>query len=412
LNLLYQSSPNQSHLCREYLINHYQKHLHYQPKPFQFIDDYREPKNYRIAVIVSLYNASDKLEFFLTILAQQTLCQKKEVEIILIDSGSPQAEYQVFQQLLPQLDLPIVYARSEKRETIQSAWNRGIALSQSAYITCLGVDEIIVPWGLEILAQELDKDRNLDWVVGHSLVTEVDSHGNWIKDVMLYNRSNFAQDLVYLDTCYLTYVGGLYRRDIHHRFGYYDETFRGAGDTEFKNRILSQINCRLVNQVLGVFCNYPSARTTQSPLAEIEDLRAWYLYRTVGGVEYFCQNQDLSRVENLLLHCLNYRKSFLTNPSTDFALAMSIIAFLEKNYSDSPLLNFAEGVKKISEYYCKIELNEKRKNFAFLLLKLQQMSNYFEKKHKQIALNIGLNNLNFTYQIFNDNRFQQHFYLW
>lgn len=64
-----------------------------------------------------MYNAESKLGFFLSILTQQSLFQKQEAEIILIDSASPQNEYQLFQTLLPQLkqlNIPIVYARSEK----------------------------------------------------------------------------------------------------------------------------------------------------------------------------------------------------------------------------------------------------------------------------------------------------------
>ena len=55
---------------------------------------------------------------------------------------------------------------------------------------------------------------------------------------MPYDRRKYQQDLVYLETCYLSWVGALYRRSIHDRFGYYDGSFRGAGDTEFKSRIL------------------------------------------------------------------------------------------------------------------------------------------------------------------------------
>ena len=41
---------------------------------------------------------------------------------------------------------------------------------------------------------------------------------------------------------------------------------------------------RGIPQTLGVFLNYPEERTTASPKAEIEDLRAWYLHRTVAGL--------------------------------------------------------------------------------------------------------------------------------
>ena len=52
LNLLYQANPDRAQLCQEYLLNQYQTHLDYQQKPWEFIDDYREAKNYRVSTSV------------------------------------------------------------------------------------------------------------------------------------------------------------------------------------------------------------------------------------------------------------------------------------------------------------------------------------------------------------------------
>ncbi|MGI0479658.1 glycosyltransferase [Geminocystis sp. CENA526] len=412
LNLLYAPSDNSAQLTYDYLLNNYQHLLNYQEKPYEFIEDYRQKKNYRVSVIVSLYNAESKLGRFLSILTQQPIFHKQEAEIILIDSGSPQQEYQVFQQLLPSLNIPIVYARSEARETIQSAWNRGILLSQSPYITFLGVDEIITIDALDILADKLDRNPDLDWVIGHSIVTEVDDKGNWVKDLMAYHRHNFEQNLVYLDTCYLTYVGGLYRRDLHGRFGFYDETFRGAGDTEFKNRVLPHIKCALVDNLLGIFLNYPDDRTTQSPLAEIEDIKAWYLYRSLGGIKYAFQKQNIEEVEKLLLHCFNYRKTFLEKNSTDLGLAYNLILWLEENARKSPYLQFSKGIKKILESYQNLEYIHNNNSLLWQLWQTKTITENIAYHHQNIAQNLRINNFSIDYQIFNDNRYQQHFLLW
>lgn len=411
LNLLY-ASPNSSQLIYEYLTNNYQNLLNYQEKPYEFLTDYRSKKNYRVSIVISLYNAESKLARFLSILAQQTIIQKQEAEIILIDSGSPQQEYKVFQAIQSELNLPIIYARSKERETIQSAWNRGILLCQSPYLTFLGVDEMITADGIEILADKLDGDDNLDWVVGNSLVTEVDENGHWLRDIMTYNRDNFHQDLVYLDTCYLTYVGGLYRRNLHSRFGFYDENFRGAGDTEFKNRVLPHIHCGFVNHLLGIFWNYPDDRTTQSPLTEIEDLKAWYLYRSLGGLKYAFDNKDTGRIEKLLLHCLNYRKSFLTNQSTDIDLAYQLILWLAENNPNSSFLQLREGIDKIRQIYQKLEYFNDKKPYFWQLWDNKQLFNKINRIHQEILASLTGENILLPYYIFNDNKYQQHHLLW
>ena len=392
----------------------YQDNLNYVGQEYEFISDGRHKSQYRVSIVVSLYNAAHELTRFLQVLGHQTLLQKQQAEVILIDSGSPLHEHQIFQQLAPQLSIPIVYARTQKRETIQSAWNRGILLSRSPYITFLGVDETIVAEGLEILADELDRDSNLDWVVGHSLVTNVDRQGNWLNDVMLYDRRGYVQDLVYLDTCYLTYVGGLYRRNIHARFGYYDSSFRGAGDTEFKNRVLPYIQSKMVNRVLGIFGNYPHQRTTQSPLAEIEDLRAWYLHRTLAGVRYAFNQRSPEEAETLLYHTLAYRKSFYNHLSTDFDYAYNVSQFLAAKHPNSPLLKYFTGIKTMLNAHRNLEYLPDLPSLSYIN-RVWQTHNLAQKtavEHQNIARSLGKDNFSFNYQLFNDNRFEQHSSFW
>ncbi len=411
---MYGDVKQQEKLSEQLLQQAYQDNLNYVPQEYELIGDRRYKSQYRVSIIVSLYDAANKLTRFLEVLAHQTLLQKKQAEVILVDSGSPAQEYLIWQQLASELRIPIVYARTQKRETIQSAWNRGIFLSRAPYITFLGVDETIIPEGLEILADELDRDANLDWVVGHSLVTNVDRQGNWLSDVMLYDRRDYKQDLVYLDTCYLTYVGGLYRRNIHHRFGYYDSSFRGAGDTEFKNRVLPYIQSKIVNRVLGIFWNYPDRRTTQSPLAEIEDLRAWYLHRTLSGVQYAFNQRHPEEAEILLYHALGYRKSFCKHLSTDFDYAYNLSQFLARKHPHSSFLRYFTGIKTMLnanrnlEYLPDLPLL----SYTALVWQTYNLAQKIAVEHRNIGKSQGLDNFNPNYELFNDNRFEQHSNFW
>ena len=114
------------------------------------------------------------------------------------------------------------------------------------------------------------------------LVTSLDKNSYFDHDVMSHIRNGAEKELTYLETCYTYWVGGMYRKEIHNKFGYYDDAFKVAGDTEFKSRILKFMNVGYIDQNLGIFLNYPDERKSESPLAEIEDLRAWYLYRSQG----------------------------------------------------------------------------------------------------------------------------------
>lgn len=400
--------------CLELIEKSYYHHQENQEREYEIFDDRRNKSEYKVSVIVSLYNAHEKLPLFLKTLKNQTLMQKGVGEIILVDSGSPGEEYKIFQEIAPELELPILYVRSKERETIQSAWNRGINLAHSPYLSFLGVDETIISDCLEVLAHELDKDSSLDWVIGHSLVTNVNQQGEWVNDIMLYDRKNYDQDLVYLETCYLSWVGALYRRSIHDRFGYYDATFRAAGDTEFKNRLLPHLKTKAINRTLGLFWNYPDERTTQSPLAEIEDMRAWYLHRTLAGVKYAFNNRSVEELEKMLYYTLCYRKSYCQHWSTDLDYAYNICLLLQEKSPNSSALRYFEGINTLLTAYRGLDWLE-TPSLTFPIQTLNQTRS-IAQKIEQEHHNLWKPEYSFggqpVYDIFHDNRHEQHSFLW
>lgn len=387
----------------------------YEPKPLAIKDDRRTAGQPRVAVIVSLYNAAEKLELFLTMLSRQTLLRKRKVEVILIDSGSPTDEREVFQEFHRTAPFDVLYARSADRETIQAAWNRGIKLARAPYLVFLGVDETIFPETLELLAQELDSHPKADWVMANSLVTAVDEAGLHKNDIMTYDRTGAVKDHVLLETCYVSWVGGMYRASIHERFGYYDETFRGAGDTEFKNRVLPYIGVRFVDRMLGMFLNYPEGQTTASPMAEIEDSRAWYLFRTPGGLRYLFENRPVEEAEDLLLQCLGYRKSYCGHLSSDIELAAPLARYILSRKPHSALarllladLETIQQNLQNLEFFSTMPQNHELKA---AMLEAWLHAALAQERHRIAIKTLG-RAATPTYQLMNDNRFEQHSWLW
>ena len=403
-------AESRSEACEALLRRAFEAHRSNPPRPWERIDDRRSSGPCRAAVIVSLYKAADKLPFFLHALANQTLLASGALEVILVDSGSPEGEYDVFSKCLESLRMPVVYARSAERETIQAAWNRGISLARAPYLAFLGVDETLLPDALEVLAGELDRDGSLDWVTGSSLMTRVDQHGTWKDDVMLYDRSDYHPTLPYLDTAYLSWVGALYRRSIHERFGYYDATFGAAGDTEFKYRVLPRLKTRSIPRTLGIFLNYPETRTTESPRAEIEDLRAWYLHRTEGGIRYAFEGRDPQEVRDLFYRALCYHKSFWRHTSTDLEYASQLAAYLKRRAPGLLPAEHAAAVRRVLDAYRSIDWLPRLSRWgpALALWRARRVASTAQAAQGRL----GNSPVKPLYHVFNDNRFEQHRNVW
>ena len=407
--VLYGSHAAKEAAVHNYLMTAYQRGLSSQARDWEFVDD-RRKSSARVAIIVSLYRAEPKLRLFLTAIAEQTLVRRGVAELVLVDSGSPSGEYAVAKALFEKHSLNAVYARSRQRETIQSAWNRGIHIARAPYLVFLGVDETLYPEGLDALMRVLDSNPSVDWVMANSLVTEVDEDGLFKRDIMPYDRTGGTKDHAYLETCYLSWVGGMYRKSIHERFGYYDETFRAAGDTEFKNRVLPYINVKFLPSTLGLFLNYPDDRTTASPLAEIEDTRAWYIHRSPGGIRYAFGSREPDEALRLFYAALGYRKSYCKHISSDLEFALCLLRYARNQGSARDLGPIASDLETLIENMRRIDWTDQyfsRLAPAALLATSWRAAARFGRQHAR-----RMPDASPTYKLLNDNRYEQHFWLW
>lgn len=114
----------------------------------------------KVSVIVSTYKSAEFIWGCLEDLVTQTLYEKGELEIIIIDSASPENEGEIIQEF--QENYPnIIYQRTRERETLYCAWNRAIKLARGSYLTNGNTDDRRCFNALEIMANYLDNNREI-----------------------------------------------------------------------------------------------------------------------------------------------------------------------------------------------------------------------------------------------------------
>lgn len=103
------------------------------------------------SVVVSTHAAERLLAGCLDMLLAQSIGDG--LEVIVIDSGSPEREADV---IVPYLaDERIRYVRTE-RETLYAAWNRALAMARGRYFANVNTDDWIAPHALATFAAALD----------------------------------------------------------------------------------------------------------------------------------------------------------------------------------------------------------------------------------------------------------------
>lgn len=209
-------------------------------------------KRIKVSVIVSTYKSAEFIWGCLEDLVTQTLYEKGEVEIIIIDSASPENEGEIIQEF--QENYPnIIYQRTQERETLYCAWNRAIKLARGLYLTNGNTDDRRCFNALEIMANYLDNNREISLVYADQLITTIKNdtfattpalkHWNW---------PNYSYQQMRQGCC----VGSqpMWRKMLHDKYGYFQENFRCAGDYEFWLRIgIQGEKMALIPEILGLY---------------------------------------------------------------------------------------------------------------------------------------------------------------
>jgi glycosyltransferase involved in cell wall biosynthesis len=209
-------------------------------------------KKITVSAIISTYKSVEFIRGCLEDLVTQTLYEKGELEIIVIDSASPENEQEIVEEF-QQKYANIIYQRTAARETLYRAWNRAIKLARGRYITNANTDDRRCFNALEVMANYLDNNSDTSLVYADQLITTIKNdtfattsalkHWYWPP----YSYQQMRQGCC---------VGSqpMWRRIIHDKYGYFGEDFRCAGDYEFWLRIASQgEKMALIPEILGLY---------------------------------------------------------------------------------------------------------------------------------------------------------------
>ena len=188
-----------------------------------------------VSAIVSTYNSEEHIRGCLEDLVGQTLYRKGQLEVIVVDSGSDQNEQAVVREFQARYSR-IAYIRTEEREGIYAAWNRGIRRSRGRYLTNANTDDRHRQDSLETMAKHLDEQPNVALVYGDVFVTNF-KHQTFASHLRCgyHIRPDYSREMM-LSGCHMG-PQPMWRRSLHEQVGYFDESFRAAGDYEFWCRL-------------------------------------------------------------------------------------------------------------------------------------------------------------------------------
>jgi len=268
-----------------------------------------------ITAIVSTYKSERYLPGCLEDLLAQTIADR--LEIIVIDSGSPENERAVVESFQAR-HAGIRYVRTE-RETIYAAWNRAIHLATAPYLTSANADDRHRPDALEKLVKALEAHPGCALAYADCAVCETVHPDFGYTEIRGYYRWPDFDPVLLFRGCY---VGPqpVWRRSLHQRYGVFDPEYRSAGDYEFWLRMAATERFLHVPEVLGLH---------------------WYAESSLGH-----QNRDLTREESERAKSLRWPVRWGTRPTESFRTLQHIPAVERQRKRQAELTSRIEALEK------------------------------------------------------------------
>jgi GT2 family glycosyltransferase len=269
----------------------------------------------KVTAIVSLYNSLEYVDECLRDLIEQSLYKRGELEILVIDSNSPQdegARVEWYQWQYPN----IVYHRTTRRETLYQAWNRGVQMARGEFITNANSDDRHHPQGLEVMYNALVDNPTIDLVYGD--VYESSTANERFDANPKTSRYRYPSYFAPLSLLYYQFgCQPMWRKRVHDTIGGFSAQLKAAGDWDFCIRFsLAGLRALHIPEVLGSFLNRPTSISTSDSTSTREQ----------GEVKNYYLNQEnilaLYRIEGSSIETPQDRARALT----DFAMRASTMA--------------------------------------------------------------------------------------
>lgn len=184
----------------------------------------------RISVVIPAYNMADLLPYAVESAAPQA------DEVVMVDDASTDGTFEVMSTLVNRYP-NVRIVRNATNQYLAEALNVGISAARGRYIVPLDADNQLALGSLALLAESLDKDRDIDIAYGAMSVMEVAGERAGEEWTSTWpGQFDFRRQLKHQNQIPST---SMYRRRVWERVGGYRRRCRTAEDADFWCRATS-----------------------------------------------------------------------------------------------------------------------------------------------------------------------------
>ena len=207
----------------------------------------------KVSTITACYKSGRYLKGFLENVQTQT---HKDLEIVLDHNDPPDEEISLVEKHNEKFD-NIFHVRVDGVDPLGISWNRCIENASGDYLCIWSVDDLRTPDSIEIMANVLDENSDIDYVFGnYNIVSNYgDTHGQYV-DVKPYMHQ--------LKTGMILGPFFMFRKSLLQKIGVFDEQFLCCNDYDFAMRLTRFGRGMFLSDMLGYYLNEGLGQSTKS----------------------------------------------------------------------------------------------------------------------------------------------------
>ena len=235
-------------------------------------------KTFKCSLFCCFYKAGNFIEGYLKNIYEQSIFEN--IEFILLDCASPDNEGKNYLEHL--IEPNIKYTRLEKDPGLYASWNIAVSMCSAPIIGNWNADDRKNKDGVEILLRKFEQNPLLDIAYGFTYISRKANEqyiDNSFKEIYPYLPHSF-ENLLKNNS---PHCMPLWKKDLHKKFGYFDESYKTAADGDFWLRCAAGgAIIEMVNHPVGLYYENPTGRSTNPEtlaemVREVQEMRQKYL---------------------------------------------------------------------------------------------------------------------------------------
>ena len=195
-----------------------------------------------ITIIIAVFNGAKTLQQCIDSVAEQSYANK---QLIIIDGGSTDGTVELLQANAQSIS----YWVSESDSGIYNAWNKGLVQAKGEWVCFLGADDYF--WDDQVLASmsRFLVKLPMNIRVAYSQIMLLSENG---QELYLSGEPWQKVKQRFKQLMSIPHPGTMHRRDLFEQHGYFDESFRIAGDYELLLRDLKTADAEFIPDLVTV----------------------------------------------------------------------------------------------------------------------------------------------------------------